>query len=65
VPRRLLTRLLDWLCIDWQNDVATLPLWPRPLCSLLTKHATTVKWADYFAEVAGVRCKCGLLEKHR
>jgi hypothetical protein len=66
-----MTRFFDW----WFSDPVgrpgepfsfrTLPKWPGWLCRSLTEHDVCLKWADYLNDVAGIRCRCGLIDRDR
>jgi hypothetical protein len=47
------------------GNMETLPMWPRWLCWLFTCHKVELKWADYMADVSGIRCRCAKIDRER
>jgi len=63
---KLLILILDWW-FSYQYTFGTVPSrtlanYPERLCARLTNHRAELKWADYNADVAGTRCRCGKVD---
>ena len=65
----IIIKILDWAFQKYfgadRNSFKLLPTWPSYLCGLITNHLVCLEWADYIADVSGVRCRCGLANKSK